>query len=223
MINDLKLGCKAIRYGLNLKGNLIVVILFLVLGCIMEFMVSDMIFGGMYVGLGSMMIVQLIHSVAVSGMVQSSPYKKRLQTRVPAIVGGVYLFIVNTFAIVLKLVGTYVQSGGVEWATAGVSNAILLSGIMMMILVVYMSVALKLFWPATIAFFILFFSYYGFSEKLLVMMDTEATMILPIELSILVSYLIVLLGSIIMYLIFLATYKLDYSKITWEASLKRAK
>lgn len=223
MINDLKLGHKVIKYGLNLRGNLIVVILFLILGCVMEFMIPDMIFGGMYVALGSMMIVQLVHSVAVSGMVQSSSYKKKLQTCVPTMIGGGYLFIANTLIIVLKIVGMYVKSGGTEWATAGVSNAILLSGIMMIILVVYMSTALKLFWLATIVFFIIFLSYNIFSEKLLAMMGVEATMIMPIGLSILVSYLVVLLGSVIMYLVFLATYKLDYSKVTWEAALKRAK
>ena len=223
MINDLKLGHKVIKYGLNLRGNLIAIVLFLVLGCVMEFMTPYMIMGSMYMGLASMMLVQVVHSVAVSTMVQSSPRKKRLQTRVPAFVGGLYMVILNTVMIVLKLVGSYVSPIEYEGGTEGISNAILMSSGIIILLALYMGVALKLFWPATIVFLISFYGYYGISGKMLDLMETEGTMIMPIELSILISYLVVFTGSIIIYLIYRATYKLEYSKVTWEAALKRAK
>lgn len=218
MINDLKLGIQVFRYGLNVKGNIIAMVLFLGLGCVMEFLSPGMTLGGLYISLGSMMLIQLMHSVTVSTMVQTSPYKKVLQTVVPALMGTIFVFLANTLSIVLKLVGMQVF----EWSEVEISNAILLSSAMTVLILVYMGAGLKIFWPATIAFFFAFVILYS-TLNFGILSDEEVRMLLPMGLSILVSYLVVLAGCGIMYLIFLGTYKLEYSKVTWDAALKRAK
>lgn len=220
MINDLKMGFKVIKYGLNFKANIFCMLLFLVLGSVMTFLMPTMPICGMYIGLGSMMVVQLIHSVAVSTAVQTSPYKKKLQTIIPAICGGIYLLIANTLNIGLQIAGMYIM----KWELAEISNAILFSCGIMIIMMVYMGAALKLFWPSTIVFFVVFMIYFTLMNTTLdSMVMIEVVMIMPIEMSILVSYAVVVVASILMYLIFLGTYKLEYSKTTWEAALRRVK
>ena len=220
MISDLKMGFKVIKYGLNFKANIFSMLLLLVLGCVMTIMTPTMPASGMYIGIGSIMVAQLIHSVAVSTMVQTSPYKKKLQTLIPAFYSGCYLLIANTVSVCLYVVGMHIM----EWDIAEISNAILLMCGLMIIMLIYMGAAMKLFWPSTIVFFVAFMVYFMFMNIILDnMVGTELVMIMPLEMSILVSYVVVILASVLMYLIFYATYKLEYSKTTWEAALKRAK
>ena len=99
MTNNLKMGFKALKYGLNFKGNFFAMLLFLVLGFIMMFASPTKILGSVYNSIGAIMVVQLINSVSVSAMVQTSPYKKKLQTIIPALHAGSYLLIINTLNI----------------------------------------------------------------------------------------------------------------------------
>ena len=193
-------------------------LLFLVLGFIMMFASPTKILGSVYNSIGAIMVVQLINSVSVSAMVQTSPYKKKLQTIIPALHAGSYLLIINTLNIVMLLVGT----NFFEWDKTLISNSILMSSGIMIIIGVYMNIALKFFWPATIVFFIAYFLYY-IPLGLMELLEDEAEMILPLEMSIVISYVVVIAGSVLMYVISLAIYKFEYSKITWEAALKRAK
>ena len=218
MINDFKLGLKLIKYGLNLKGCLIVSVIFLIMGIIMDFGMPAAPINGMYVGMGGMMMVQLICSVSVSTMVQSSNYKRQMQTSVPAIIGGGYLLLANTFSIIVKFLGMKM----LEWDLSVIANGIIFNAVLTVIMVLYMGGALKAFWPATICFMIVYFAYYSLSSAFN-FMEADVPLLVSIELAIVISYVVIIAAIILMYLIFVAMYKRDFSKQNFETQLKRVK
>ncbi len=225
MINDLKLGFKVIPYGLNFKGSIFSFLLFMVLGFVMEVSTPDMGLGGLYIGMGSMLVIQLIHSICVSTMVQTSPYKKKLQTVIPSIIGGGYLLVANTVGLIAKWIGFQSNNmrNGIRFdGENAFAHMVLFSSLMMIVVMLYMGAALKCFWPATVIFFIVFVGLYA-STTVSVAIGETGVISLPVEAAILISYVSIVLGSVLMYWIFKAMYKMEYSKITFDAALKRVK
>lgn len=221
MINDIKLGLKVVKYGLNVKACVILSVIFLLIGILCDFFVPSAPINGLYIGMGAMLLVQMICSVSVSTMVQTSSLKKRLQTSVPSFVGGAFLLLGNTISILVKLAGLKVLN---DWTSAEeVANGIIITTVLMVIMVLYMSGAMKMFWPATVAFFIVYLVYFSFSSKIWSFTTGESPLILPLEVSVVLSYVTIIVASAVMYLIFTATYKREYSKQNFETQLKRAK
>lgn len=218
MINDFKLGLKIIKYGLNLKGCVFVSVLFVTLGIFMDVAVPESPINGMYIGMGGMMMVQLICSVSVSAMVQSSSRKRQLQTSVPAIVCGGYLLLSNTISILAKFIGFKF----LEWELADIANGILFSAVLVVLMVLYMGGALKAFWQATICFCIFYVVYYSLSMSLK-FWNGGSPFILPIGAAVAVSYVMVIVATVLMYFLFAAMYKRDFSRQNFETQLKRAK
>ncbi|MBP3677710.1 MAG: hypothetical protein J6I97_05120 [Agathobacter sp.] len=218
MINDIKLGLKVIRYGLNVKGCVIISVVFLLMGILMDFVVPAAPMNGLYIGMGTLILVQTICSVSVSTMVQTSSLKRRLQTSVPSVVGGLFLLLGNTVSILVKFVGMKVFA----WSSAEVANGIVITAVLIVIIVLYMSGAMKVFWPATISFFIIYLLFFGFSSKMS-FMTSEKPLLLSIEVSVVLSYVMIIAATALMYFIFVATYKRNYSKQNFETQLRRAK
>lgn len=216
MINDFKFGLKIIKYGLNVKGSIIVSIFFLILGIIMDFTVPYSPINGIYVGMGGMMIVQMICSVSVSTMVQSSEHKRQIQTSVPVIVCGGYLLVGNTISILTKLVGMHF----LEWNLSEISNGIVINAVLMAIIALYMAGAFKFFKIATGVFFLLYLAFFFLASSVNYMEEIE---LLPFEIAVVFSYMMIIVAMVLMYLLFVAMYKRDYSKQTFETLLKRAK
>jgi len=206
-------GVVILHFGYTMLGNI-----FLIMGIIMDFGVPAAPINGIYVGMGGMMMVQLICSVSVSTMVQSSNYKRQMQTSVPSIVCGVYLLLANTFSIIVKFLGMKM----LEWDLSVIANGIIFNAVFTVIMVLYMGGALKAFWPATICFMIVYFSYYSLSSAFN-FMEADVPLLVSIELAIVISYAMIITAIILMYLIFVAMYKRDFSKQNFETQLKRAK
>lgn len=222
MINDIKLGLKVVRYGLNVKACVVISIIFLLIGILCDFFVPSAPINGLYIGMGAMLFVQMICSVSVSTMVQTSSLKKRLQTSVPAFAGGAFLLLGNTISILAKLAGLNMLK---DWSTEGeVASGVIITTILMVIMVLYMTGAMKLFWLATVGFFVVYLLFFSFSNKVSFMMTSESPFaIIPLELAIVLSYVMIIVSAALMYLIFTATYKREYSKQNFETQLKRAK
>jgi hypothetical protein len=223
MINDFKLGFKIIKYGLNFKVSVIASVLMLFFGCLMDVAIPGTPINGLYVGMVGMFIMQMICSVSVSTMVQSSSRKRQLQTSVPAIVCSVYLLFGNTISIILKLVGLKVRLVDAEvwdWEMSYIANGILFNALFMVIIVLYNAGATKVFWQATVCFIIIYLVYFFFSTSSLM---EEIPFNLSIEAAVVISYLIIIVASVLIYFLFVAMYKRDYSKQTFEMQLNRAK
>lgn len=99
MIDDIELGLKIFKYGLNKKGTLTAMYLFAAIGVLFTIIVpftmiddmdSSVSLGGMYLGITGMFIPQLIITNTVSKMVQASQYKYKLQVVIPCRISMVF-------------------------------------------------------------------------------------------------------------------------------------
>lgn len=222
MINDLKMGFRVLKYGLSFKASIFAIIIFLILGCAMELLGADMPLSGAYTAISALYMAQMIHSFGVCSMVQTSPYKKRLQTIIPAYVTFISLVVVTTFQLVIKMAVNHLF----ERTEAELSNSILFTAIIMSVVTLYVGGAFKAFWPSTVLFTIGFMVVYSVSVYYMFKLrhqENAITMVLPLGVSILVSYLMIIVDCIFIYFMFLALYKKEYSKITFGTALKRAK
>ena len=219
MINDIKLGFKLMKHGLSLKSSIFSSVLFLIGGLMFEVSGEPIgIVGSIYAVMGSIMVYQLVQSLTCAGLVQSSPLKKRLQTSISAICTFVCTMILNTIIIGVKLLIGHLK----DIPMNEVAASILVSSFFLIIIMVYMGTAMKAFLLSTIIF-IMSCGIVGYFIGMGLGLDWFASWNISIGVSITVSYLAVALGSFLMYLISLVFYKKDYSKITFESSLKRAK
>lgn len=219
MINDIKIGFKLMKHGLSLKSSIFSSVLFLVGGLMFELSGDVMgIFGSVYAVMGSIMVYQLVQSLTCAGMVQSSPLKKRLQTSISALCTFVCTMILNTIIVVVKLlVGNHNQTPMNE-----VAVSILISSVMLVLIMVYMATAMKSFLLSTVVF-LGSCGIVGYFIGMGLGLNWFTSWNVSVGAAIVVSYLAVALGSFLMYLISLVFYKKEYSKITFEGALKRAK
>lgn len=225
MINDLKLGIKILRYGLNVKAAFTVAIIFLVMGAAFQLFIPFMPFTGLYTGMCGTMFVQTICSVSVSSMVQTSALKRRLQTSVPTIVSGGYMLVMHTVFLFLKWIGCTVSSINVfGHRISDLAFQILMDAVLMVVIVIYTALALKAFWPSTVLFAVVYFGgTYFYSNDITIMEAEAAVNALPLGLAIALSYAVIIVGTILIYLILKALYKKPYSRMSFESLLKRAK
>lgn len=226
MIKDIKLGWKVLRYGLNVKGSIIAGVIFISLAIMWEVIMPPLATANTtseaFMAIGALLIAQLIHSVTVSSVVQTSPYKKKLQTRVPALLGGIFILIGHTWLIGVKQLGLIFWNESMEWPEQ-LAISILFEAIPVVLICLYMGASLKAFWPSTIIFLILFMGTSTLGNMWMFRIDEQTPAPMSIPAAIAVSYLIVIAGIFAMYGIFCAMYKREYSKITFETALQRAK
>lgn len=219
MINDLKIGFKLMRHGLSLKSSILSSVLFLIGGLMFEASGEPIgIVGSVYAVMGSIMVYQLVQSLTCAGLVQSSPLKKRLQTSVSAICTFVCAMIFNTIIVGVKILIGYLNHTPMNEVAAG----ILVTGFFLIIIMVYMGTSMKAFLLSTIIF-IMSCGIVGYIIGMGLGLDWFVRWNISIGVSIAGSYLAVVIGSFLMYLISLAFYKKDYSKTTFDSALKRAK
>lgn len=77
MLKDIKLGFKLLRYGYKLKLNVIMLVFFAVFGIASDIMSKGTtIIGGVYFMMSGMFTFQLIMSMDVSELIQSTSLKK---------------------------------------------------------------------------------------------------------------------------------------------------
>ena len=70
MINDLKLGLKLMKHGLQFKAGMIATVVFCMIGLAMELVEGlATLVGGIYTLMGSIMVYQLIQSLTCAGLV----------------------------------------------------------------------------------------------------------------------------------------------------------
>lgn len=78
MLKDIKLGFKLLRYGYKLKLNVIMLVFFAVFGIASDIMSKGTtIVGGIYFMMSGMFTFQLIMSMDVSELIQSTSLKKK--------------------------------------------------------------------------------------------------------------------------------------------------
>lgn len=87
MLADIRFAWKIIKYGMKVKTQCAFALLFLIIGFTIEvFSKAGTVLGGFYIVLSAVFVMQLVMSLDMSNWVQTSPYKKKLQTKLPILV-----------------------------------------------------------------------------------------------------------------------------------------
>ena len=105
MLKDIKLGFKLLRYGYKLKLNVIMLVFFAVFGIAKDIIIKGTtIIGCVYFMMSGMFTFQLIMSMDVSELIQSTSLKKKLQIYIPVMSSTVINLVIFTFLVVERVI-----------------------------------------------------------------------------------------------------------------------
>lgn len=220
MIEDLKLGIKLLKYSLQFKMSVVVACIFIAIGLIYD-MALVSISGtaiSTYYLFGMVFGAQMISSLNASSMVQSSPCKKRLQTRIMTAICVCMEIIPITVMLVIKAVQYYYK----EDMRVHVINSILIVSAAVLLLNLYMVMATKFYWSSSIVFlvvvifYVIFFMRWQYRVALHDVKMETVFLQLPF-------WGAVVLGGVLIYVLSNLLYKREYSKMMFKTALERAK
>lgn len=148
MTESIKMGMKMLRYGWGLKTSIVLATVQFVLAIFL---------GKMYVGSYMVLMIamwpaQLLWSLNISGIVQTSPWKKRMQTTVPTCITSSSILLIYLLLLVRKLSAI---SKNPEIKTDIIFELIMISFTILLIML-YVGIAYKIFYLATILFVVSF-------------------------------------------------------------------
>ena len=221
MINDIKLGFKMLQYSMQYVQSLVVFAIFIFLAVAMDlFPMPFNSYSGIYYLFGMVLGVQLIHMLGASNMIQTSPYKKRFQTSVVALMSLCLELIFVTIMIMFKVVHYF----AFDYMKESVCNMLVCTSIVIIILNLYMTIAMKYFWIGTILFIVAFWGIHIRFMRINIMLpDAERVQLVSLPTGILMCYIAIFVGSVFMYWIGNLLYKKEYSKMAFRHALKQGK
>lgn len=227
MINDMKMGFKLLKYGHSAKFSLVASLVVAIVGVLWS-MMSVKGFstfpGGYFLMLSSLFLIQLLCTVNAAGLTASSPAKKKLQTKIPAVFSTATMLAGHLINVVSLGICAYVEP-----RTMGtVCTLILLTAFLMGVVMMYAAVCYKYFVLSTVVFIVIFVAVYGPLLGLLFNRNDEHTgSLIPLELpwgnfwlTAVLGLGIILVSGLLQYLLSLAVYKAPISKMALGARLR---
>jgi len=222
MISDLKLGFKLMKYGHAAKLSFIASIITVVFGLLYTVLA---IFGysnfpgGYFIMMSALFLMQLLATVNVSNLVQSSPAKKRLQTRIPALLSVALMLVGHLLNVISLSVFACIWPDTI----GNICTQIILTDFIMGIVMLYYGICYKKFMLGTILFFVVFFSTYGailegeLQWRLIPGLSFRGNLILTAV----IGLAVILVCGVLNYLISLALFKEPMSKWAQGARLRK--
>ncbi len=217
MINSWKLGLKSIRYAYGKTSNCIMMIVFFLLGLVFYAMpdsTGNGFLGGYMLMCVALMPVQMLYSLSVSNLVQSSPFKKKMQTSVPAVFACVNM-------LVLHIVNILIHWGHVIRYPASaqrMTQELLMQILSMLFLMVYMAVAYKFFVISMCLFIGIFGPIYVGKIHTFGLLKTNNLALWQLAV---LGLVVIAAGGVIQYMISLLIYKAPMSKMAQSPSLRK--
>lgn len=227
MLKDLKLGFKIVKYGLQYKMMLGLMIAFIAIGVIFELFSGQNNLGGLYMIIASVYWYQLIITPGISASILASPKKKSLQTSTPSMVMGICSVLGFTLYLVckyLRLTVFHPASATPEVIKAEITR-ILITAIIAFAMMAYSGAAYKKFIASLVVVLIFFLPIIMFSmnDYLPVLMFERLGLDkMPLSVTIIISYVLLVLGALSSYLLSLALFKYDFDPKTYRSALSRA-
>lgn len=206
MIKQLKMGFKMLRYTFGTKMCIGLMALFMVMGIALSLIHTDRTTPGTYLLLVvGMWPVQLIYSMNVSRQVQTSPWKKAMETSIPTLISFVGLFACYLVAILIKLP----QLGNASEEELGYMAAeMIFSGTLLMILMLYCGLAYKFFILSTVIFFVM---YLGMTIAYNMIIWTTAIRF-SFGAAVVIGMLEIVIGALLQYGVSLLVYRYPLAK-----------
>lgn len=229
MKKDLSKAFRFIRFGMcvNKAINMGGMMVFLILGFAGEvYYIST----GKYALSGTMDLCAFILMAAlafpaqflvtsdIAHAVQTSPYKKSIQTKMFAEVSIVMYLMLMTALVLLRIIGVAMNP---ELATTLYSDLSLI-GIMAAVILIFTTVMYKFFWIALVVLYIVVFGMSAGTTFLSFMEGCNILkMQLPVAVNVIIAYAFVVLGGGIGYLLSVAFYKRPFSKAAFGALMSK--
>lgn len=221
-MNNFRFGLKSLRYAYGIKTNLILLLVFLITGIAGTFLgigTSMDLYANYMLMCTAMIPAQLIFSLSASNMVQASPFRKRLQTSIPAVLTCGNMMVVYLIMAGYRLVRVW---GDPSLAGAMSGELAIIAGIMTLIMI-YVGIAYKYFFVSIffIAFMVLIMPHGRQEESAALCMRLFGQGINGLALTALAGAGIVALGGLLQYLVSLLVYRVPIAKMAQAAPLRR--
>lgn len=220
MIKQLRMGLKMLRYAHGIKSCIVWCVIVLLLGVLFEVGADDSnsVFIGIYlVMMLAIWPLQLLVSLNVPNVVAASPWKKRIQTSVTALISFCGFLI--AFAVVDVMEGNKFATGRI--AAEDFTFNVLFAACFAVLLMIYMAFSTKYFVVSTIGFIIVMSS----SSIVINLMQYTDLAIFHQSLhpaaTVLLGILFIILGAVLEYGISLLIYKVPVSKYAQMNSLRK--
>lgn len=221
MFEQVKKGLKLVKYGLTFKMQIAFSVIFLLFGVFVEFAGRGRnMLGGFYIVLSAMFVIQLIISMDISTMVQTSPYKKKLQTSIPILTCTPIMLFSYTVVVLIRLYYIYLDPAISENPeNQGAVKAGLMAIILLLFFVsAYMGICFKYFLVSLIGLVLFVYPIsFIFHELSIYKIVNE----IPTAAIVAAGYVLIIAGQCISYLLTRLTYKKDLSKYAFGAAMKR--
>lgn len=222
MMNNFKLGIKMLRYGSGLVSMMVCGVAFFVLGLLMNIWDKTLGNAGLSGDVLMMILVmfpaQIIYSLSVSNLVQSSPAKKRMQTSVPA---TVTCFCVIALYLLLSLINGIMIIRHPEYIRAICVETVTMA-VFVVFIMISIAVAYKHFWMSFIAGFAV---YYMISARMTIVEKFQFEIFSSnagsFALALVIGLIIIVLGGFGQYGVSLLVYKAPMSKYAQSAAVRK--
>lgn len=220
MLKDLKMGFQLMKYGYKIKMNVIMMVVILAFGIVAEISSKGTSFlGGFYLMMTGMFAYQLIMSMDISEMVQSSAAKRKLQVGLPVVASTVVYLASYTFLLVERVILIYQNPQSKEELLYTLFTILLI----MITVYIFSSICYKYFVAGFILFLILFI---GVDTGAVILWNNGiGAWLCQIGLGWLamLGYAVVLLGGGIEYLLGSLLYRKPLSEFAFRGIFKDAK
>lgn len=220
MLKDLKMGFQLMKYGYKIKMNVIMMFVILAFGIVAEISSKGTSFlGGFYLMMTGMFAYQLIMSMDISEMVQSSAAKRKLQVGLPVVASTVVYLASYTFLLVERVILIHQNPQSKEELLYTLFTILLI----MITVYIFSSISYKYFVAGFISFLILFI---GVDTGAVILWNNGiGAWLCQIGLGWLavLGYAVVLLGGGIEYLLGSLLYRKPLSEFAFRGIFKDAK
>lgn len=222
MIDNYKLGMKMLRYGSGLVGMIVGTVIFLILGLAMNIGYASFGIAGtpgdIIFMIVAMFPVQVIYSLSVSNLVQSSPAKKRMQTSVPT---TVTCFNMIAICLVSSLCKGFAMTGHPEFIGTACFEMVTMA-VFSALMMLYIAIAYKYFLASIIAVIMV---YFFTSARLNVVNHIQLGIfdnsVSSFVLALAISLILIVLGGFGQYALSLLVYKAPMSKYAQSAAVRK--
>lgn len=219
MIKSIKTGWMLMRYTYGLKGGVISAVLLLLGGLLLTVLPMGGTFGFGQTGSYLVLVVaiwpgQLLWSLNVSDLVQTSPQKKAFQTAVPTAFTALTIFACYTLMIFIKLLQLRANPALRQDVIA---NCMVLTG-EVLLLMAYYGIAFKYYYLGTVLFILTFIIT---SPAVQVMSLLGVFDGMPLWLAVGSGFAAILVGTGIQYGLSCLVYKKELHKSAQFAGLKK--
>ncbi len=218
MMEEIKRGCKLIRYGYGLGLNCLLTVFLLVLGilnvCLGSYDGGAEAIGICNICMAPMLLLNLQQSLIVSGMAAASARRKVLEIFLP----DLFTVLSGVFGYVVVLVAGYCRGAESAWAKISSAEIMIIYSVIAAIILIYFAACYKYYWSSVIVF-VLAIVIVEFIAGIVVSMTQSSISKMTAAV---LSLGIIVLGGILSGLLRRAFYRKKISPLAVGASLMKA-